>query len=274
MSFQGKVALVTGGSSGIGLATSRLLAERGAHVWPVARDQAKLDGTLEQLRRLSHGTDQRHGVVSADVSDAAEAAAAVAKVTESVGVPDFVFNCAGVAHPGYFQDLDVDIFHWTMNVNFFGTVHVTKAVVPAMIARGCGHIVNISSIAGFLGVFGYTAYGASKYAVRGFSDVLRAEMRPLGVRVSVVFPPDCDTPQLAYENQFKPKETKALSGGTKCMAPVAVAQAILAGVARGSYVILPGSEGKLLYHLGGLVGNAVYPIMDFMIGRARRNGSH
>ena len=270
MPFDGKVALVTGGSSGIGLAIARALAGRGAHVWAVARDQAKLEGALAQFRQA--GPAGRHGIVSVDVSKADEAAAAVAAVTEAVGAPDYVFNCAGVAHPGYFQDLDIDIFRWHMEVNYFGTVNVCKAVVPAMIARRSGHITNISSVAGFLGVFGYTAYGASKYAVRGFSDVLRAEMKPLGIRVSVVFPPDCDTPQLAYENQFKPHEAKYITSTSQCLAPSEVARSIVSGVERGRYTILPGMEGKLIYRLTGLIPGAVYPIMDFLIARAQRNG--
>lgn len=269
MPFENKVALVTGGSSGIGLATSRRLASRGAHVWLVARDQGKLEAALAQVRAA--GASGSHGVVAADVSDPEQAAVAVAQVCEAVGVPDLVFNCAGAAHPGYFQELDLHIFHWMMDVNYFGAVNITKAVVPAMIVRGSGHIVNFSSIAGFLGVFGYTAYGPAKAAVSGFSDVLRAEMKPLGIRVSVVFPPDCDTPCFAYEKQFNPAETQAISDMGKCMSPEAVAAEIVRGVARGRYIILPGFEGKLLYRLTGLIGGGVYPIMDWIIARARRN---
>ncbi len=273
MDLNGKVALVTGGSSGIGLATARGLAAEGADVWLVARDHDRLEAALAQVRSAAQ-SPEKCGLFAADVSDADQARAAVAAVTAATGVPDLVVNCAGIAHPGYFQDLDLDIFRRTMDVNFFGTLYVTKAAVPGMIARRSGHIVNVSSIAGFMGVFGYTAYGASKYAVRGFSDVLRAEMKPLGIRVSVVFPPDCDTPQLAYENQFKPSETKALSGNTTCMSPDAVAAAIIRGIKRHHYVIIPGLEGNLLYRFSGLLRGGVYPIMDFMIARAQRKDAH
>jgi 3-dehydrosphinganine reductase len=143
-------------------------------------------------------------------------------------------------------------------------------VVPAMIARGSGHIVNISSIAGFLGVYGYSAYGASKFAVAGFSDVLRAEMKPLGIHVSLVFPPDTKTEQLAYETRFKPAVTKALSGSSGLMEPERVADAILRGVARKRYIITPGSEGRVLYHAHHLLGKLVYPVMDWQVSRARR----
>ena len=108
---------------------------------------------------------------------------AVIQVSEKSGPPDLLVNSAGVAHPGYFQELDLNIFHWMMEVNYFGTVYMTKEVIPSMLKRGSGYIVNISSMAGFVGTFGYTAYGGSKFAVRGFSDVLRAEMKIHGIGV-------------------------------------------------------------------------------------------
>lgn len=266
-SYQDRIALITGGSSGIGLALAHLLAEAGAHVWLLARRKAALEAALAALPRAS---GQRCGIVAADVSDWRQVQAAVERIGSEVGVPDLVVNSAGVTHPGYVQEIPLEIFRQMIEVNYLGTVHLVKAVLPGMMARGSGHIVNISSAAGFLGVFGYTAYGASKFAVRGFSDVLRAELRPLGIRVSIVFPPDTDTPQLAYENQFKPPETKALAGSAGVLSPRQVAEEILRNVARGRYVILPGLEMKLIYRLSGLLGNAVYPLMDWMIQNARR----
>jgi 3-dehydrosphinganine reductase len=274
MGFRNQVALITGGSSGIGLATARLLAAQGAHVWLLARDQGRLDAALAQVQAACISPDQRCGVVQADVSDAGQAAAAVTHVIEQAGVPDLVINSAGVVHPGYCQDLDLDIFHWTMDIDYFGTVHIVKAIVPHMIARGSGHIVNISSLAGIIAIYGYTAYSGAKFAVRGFSDALRSEMKPLGVQVSVVFPPDTDTPQLAYENQFKPPETRELAGNAHAMTAEQVAKVILDGVAHRRYIILPGFEGKLFYWLSGLVGAGLYPIMDMMVASARAKHKH
>jgi 3-dehydrosphinganine reductase len=142
-----------------------------------------------------------------------------------------------------------------------------------MIERKSGYIVNISSMAGFLGVFGYTAYGASKYAVRGFSDALRAEMKPHGIGVSVVFPPDTDTPQLSYEKQFKPAETKELTGSGGMMDPERVAKIILSGIERGKYLILPGIENKIIYRLSGILVNTVYPVMDWLIAQAQNKNA-
>lgn len=272
MDYQNKVAFVTGGSSGIGLALAQSLSAKGAHVWIMARHQDRLDAALATIEKDRQNPKQNFGAVAGDVADWEQVSSAVEKVTSAAGVPDLLINSAGVTHPGYFQDLDMQIFRLMMEVNYFGTVHAIKACLPGMLQRKSGIIVNISSGAGFLGVFGYTAYGASKYAVAGFSDVLRAEMKPYGIRVSIVYPPDVDTPQLAYDNQFKPAETKALAGNAKIMTPEEVARITLRGVERGRYVILPGMEVSLVYWLSGILGNWKYPVMDFMIGRSR-NGN-
>ena len=259
MDINGKLALVTGGSRGIGLAVSKELAARGASVWIAARDDDRLALARRQIEGARRSDRQGVGTLTLDVADAAQVTSVLGAFTTETGVPDLLFNCAGVAHPGRFEELDLEIFRWMMEVNYFGTVHVTKAVVPGMIARGSGHIVNISSIAGFLGVYGYSAYGASKFAVAGLSDVLRAEMKPLGIDVSVVFPPDTDTEQLAYESQFKPAVTKALSGTTKALPPEKVARSIVNGVMRRRFIIHPSYEGVFYFRGQNLLGGLVYP---------------
>jgi 3-dehydrosphinganine reductase len=190
-------------------------------------------------------------------------------VTQEAGVPDLLINCAGLAHPGYVEDIPVEVFHQMMDIDYFGTINMVKALLPGMLKRGSGHIVNISSGAGFLAPFGYSAYSPAKYAVRGFSDVLRLELKPLGIRVSVAFPPDMDTPGMVNENKTKPFETlEAFS--SKLVKPEPVARDILNGVRNGKYIILPGSEIRMYYYLTFLVGNAIYPIMDMMLADARR----
>jgi 3-dehydrosphinganine reductase len=95
-------------------------------------------------------------------------------------------------------------------------------------------------------------------------------LKPLGIRVSIVFPSDTDTPQLAYEEPFKPPETKALAGKAKVMSPEAVAKITLQQSARGRYIIIPSMDSSLYYWLNGHLGNAVYPALDWMIARARK----
>jgi 3-dehydrosphinganine reductase len=271
--FKKKNVLITGGSSGIGLAAACLLAQKGANVWLLARPGEKLADALKKVKSAAQDPDQSFGVVEADVANVRQVSQAISRVIQSIGLPDLVINSAGVAHPGYVQETDLKIFHWMMDVNYFGTVNVIKELLPGMIERKSGYIVNISSMAGFLGVFGYTAYGASKYAVRGFSDALRAEMKPHGIGVSVVFPPDTDTPQLSYEKQFKPAETKELTGSGGMMDPERVAKIILSGIERGKYLILPGIENKIIYRLSGILVNTVYPVMDWLIAQAQNKNA-
>lgn len=263
-----KTVLITGGSSGIGLALGRLLAAQGGHVWLIARRREGLEEALEQVKAAAIRPEQRFGMVSADLSVPEQAFAAVEQVKGQAGVPDVVINSAGAAHPGYVQDLSAEIFRWMMAVNYFATAYVTKAVLPGMLARRSGHIINISSAAGFIGVFGYTAYGASKFAVAGFSEVLRAEMKQYGIRVSVVFPADTETPQLDYENQFKPPETKAISGTAKAMKPEQVARIILRQAAKGRFLIFPALDVQLIYWLNTRLPKSwVFAVLDAMASR-------
>jgi 3-dehydrosphinganine reductase len=266
-----EVVLVTGGSSGIGLAAAKLLAQAGAHVWLTARRKDVLKSALKEVEAARRSPDQSCGIVPADLADRQQAEQAVAEVTRAVGAPGVLFNSAGITQPGYVQDLSLDIFEHLMQVNYFGTVYVTKAALPAMLERGRGHIINLSSMAGYLGVFGYSAYGATKFAVAGFSEVLRAEMKPHGIRVSVAFPPDTDTPQLAYEEPFKPAETKAISGTAKALSAEVVAGAILKQASKGRYLIFPGFDSSFFYFLSTkLPKGLVFAILDQMAAQGKR----
>jgi 3-dehydrosphinganine reductase len=268
--FADKSVLITGGSSGIGLALARQLVVQGAHVCLLARDVQKLENARQQLETLRVNAQQRIAVLAADVSDNASLSPVLSNWIAADGVPDVLINSAGVARPGYFEELTEEIFRWMMDVNYHGTVNTIRCVLPGMIARKSGQIINFSSIAGVIGVFGYTAYGGSKYAVRGFSDALRAEMKPKGIRVSIVFPPDTDTPQLAWEDQFKPFETRSISGTAKPISADKVAAAVLKAAARGKYAIAPGFEAGYMYFAGTRLGGLIYPIMDAMVRSAQK----
>jgi 3-dehydrosphinganine reductase len=266
-----KLALITGGSSGIGFALAKALVLQGSDVYLLARERKKLKDAKQALTELYVRKDQQVHPISANVTNYPSLQRILGRWTDRFGIPDLVINSAGVTYPGYFQDLDVDIFHWLMDVNYFGTLHTIKYLLPGMIKRGSGTIVNISSQAGFIGVFGYSGYGASKYAVQGLSDVLRAEMKPLGIRVAIVYPPDTDTPQLDFEKDLKPKETQAIAANASVLSADHVADVILKGIRKGKYVIIPGYEGKILYRLSQILGNLTYPVMDMMVRKAQKS---
>lgn len=263
--FTGKLALITGGSSGIGYALANQLVEAGGSVILLARSQEKLDEAKRALTSQISQPEQLIHAIPADVTDVESLSAAIEDMAKTIGIPDFIFNCAGVALPGYVEQLKLEVFKWTMDIDYHGTVNVIKLLLPHLLQRGSGHIINFSSMAGVIGTFGYSAYSGAKFAVRGFSDVIRSELKPKNIRVSIVYPPDTDTPQLAFENQFKPYETRELAGSDKPISAAAVARETLKSVSRGKYAIVPGAEAKLLYFLGTRLGNWVYPVMDRLL---------
>jgi 3-dehydrosphinganine reductase len=268
--FTGKSALVTGGSSGIGLAAARLLVRRGAKVWLVARNPVKLAAAKTELDSLRRDPAQIIGTTAADVADEAQARQAVEQATAAIGLPDILINSAGIVYPGYFEALESGVFRRMMDVNYFGTLHMIRAAVPGMLARGSGDILNISSMAGVLAIFGYSAYGASKFAVRGLSDTLRWELKPRGIRLHLAFPPDTDTPQLAFETPIKPFETKVIAGNGAVFSADRVAKDLLDGIERNRYVILTGTDSKLFYTLANVLGPWLFPVMDWFVADALR----
>lgn len=246
--FRGKRVFVTGGSSGIGKETAKLLAGWGAHVVIGARGEERLAQALEEVKAAA-GDEQTIDQVRIDVSDRASVQAAAAQVIKILDGLDILINNAGIAHPSSILDTPDDVFESMMQVNYFGMVWTTKAFLPHFYAQKSGHIANVSSMLGFMGIYGYTAYAASKYAMTGFSDALRQELIDYGIGITVLFPPDTDTPQLHEENKIKPAETKAIAGEVKTMTAEAVARTLLVGIAKRKYHVVPGAMGRFTYFM-------------------------
>lgn len=237
-SFAGKHAVVTGGSSGIGLALTGLLTRAGARVSVLALDD-------HDLARLAAGPLAGLRTFPVDVTDRRQVFAAVAAAEEAHGPADLLVTCAGVVLPGHFTELDLDEFEREMAVNYFGTLWAIRAAVPAMVRRGSGVVMAVASFAGLLGLFGYTAYCPTKFAVRGLCESLRAELKPRGVHVGCVFPPDTDTPMLAAEVPLKPAEAQA-SSMIPVMSAEDVARAVLRGAERRAARVYPGRRTPVL----------------------------
>ena len=158
-----------------------------------------------------------------------------------------------MAYPGYFAEIPLEIFERTMAINYFGSLYSVRAVLSAMEAQQRGHIVLISSGAGLIGLYGYTAYSASKFALRGLAESLRGELQPKGINVSIVYPPDTDTPQLVQENKIKPLETKKITASAQTWTAEGVAQAIVRGIEHQTLAISPGWEMNILYRWHSLL---------------------
>lgn len=269
MSFRDQHALITGGSSGIGLALAGLLAARGARVSLVARDPSRL--AAARLSILAGSPAASVSTASADVSVQHEVLAAIAASEAAHGPVDLLVTCAGVCQPGYFEEVPVAVFERTMAVNYLGTVYPLKAVVPGMRQRGRGSLLLVSSGAGLVGLFGYTPYSPTKFALRGLAEALRGELRSTGIRVTIVYPPDTDTPQLEQESRTKPAETRALTAGAGLWSAEAVARAALSGLEKGRFAVTPGFQLTALFWLQGLLAPFLNWKLDRIAARATKD---
>ena len=230
MRWQGAHVVVTGGSSGIGEAVAHAAARRGARLTLLARGPDRLDAAARSIRAATPAAVV--GVIAVDVSDRDAVHDALARAADERGDVEVLVCSAGITRPGRLLELDDEVFRSMVEVDYFGTLWPVRAVAPGMAERGHGSIVGVSSAAGLVGVYGYSAYGAAKFAVRGLLESVRTELAPLGVHVGCAFPPDVDTPMLADEEAFKPAETKAIAGSIKSLSAEQVAAAIVAGIDR------------------------------------------
>lgn len=275
VNFRDQHVIITGGSSGIGRAMAQLFVRHGAHVSLLARRREPLDETLAELAELRCSESQRLEARSVDVSDLEKIDEAVQSLMADGYPVDILVNAAGMVHCGYFENTSMADFYRTIEVDLYGTVNAVKAVVPTMIERKKGHIVNFSSVLGFAASFGYTAYCAAKFGVRGFSDALRHELKPYGIHVSCVFPQDTDTPQLYQERQMQPLEARRISeGANRAMKPQRVARTVIRDIARRRKYILPGLKIKLFFPVFDgpqfLSGFFAWYFIDRIVARVRR----
>ena len=187
MRLEGRTALVTGGASGIGAATVRRLAAEGARV-------AVCDVNFERAREVAAEIGAE--AFAMDVRDAASVGEAVAKVTDALGAPTVLVNNAGTDEFGFFQNTDEALWLRVLDVNLVGVLRVTHALLPAMIERGGGRIVNVASEAGRVGSNGSASYSAAKGGVIGFTKAIAREAGRYGVLCNAVAPGPIDTPLL------------------------------------------------------------------------------
>ncbi|HEX7230215.1 MAG TPA: SDR family oxidoreductase [Candidatus Binatia bacterium] len=205
MNFLNRVIVITGASSGIGRQLAMDFAARGAIVVGCGRSIVKLKDALKEVRR----TSPRSNMIGCDVSDAEQVRGMMKKILADYGQIDILVNNAGIGMRKAFIETSLETVEQLMRTNYLGAVYCTHEALPSMIARRIGHIVNISSVAGKIGTLNLAAYSGSKFALNGWSESLYHELKPLGIKVSVICPGPVQTD---FNRDFRNSEPKAPPG--------------------------------------------------------------
>ena len=246
--IKGKLAIVTGAASGIGRATAVELARRGAHLAISDLDRSGLAETAKRIEALGSGVT----TYLLDVADRDAVYAFAQDIETSHGGADIVINNAGVAQIARIDELTYDDFEWVMKIDFWGMVYGTKAFLPQLRAKGAGHIVNVSSLFGLVAVPSQAAYNSAKFAIRGFTEALRHEMKGTGIAVSCVHPGGIKTnivrnARFLQITQATVRE-EAVSGFDRLArtTPERAGQVIVRGIERNKPRILIGADAKAI----------------------------
>lgn len=243
MKVDGKVFVVTGGGNGIGREVTLLLLKKGAKVAAVDMNETTLNETLTLAGDLKHNLSL-HVV---NITDRVAVESLVGNVEKVHGPVDGLLNIAGIIQKFVrIIDLDFKEIDKVMNVNFFGPVNMTKSFLPGLLKRPEAHILNVSSMGGFVPVPGQTVYGASKAAVKLFTEGLHSELSGTNVSVTVVFPGAIATNIAANSGVTIGNATDASSSKIKMTLPTVAAQKIVEAVEKSSYRLFIGSDSKLM----------------------------
>jgi len=243
MKIKEKIFVVTGGGNGIGRELVLLLLSKGADVAAVDKNKTFLEETVE----LSGEKKDKLTTHLVDISDRESVEVLPNQIISQHGAVDGLINDAGIIQPFVtVNDLDFESIKQVMDVNFYGTLYMTKAFLPHLLTRPEAHIVNISSMGGFLPVPGQSIYGASKAAVKLFTEGLSSELLDTQVRVTAVFPGATDTNIAANSGVEGSLRMEKGQESIKMLSPQKAAQIIVDGIEQDRYSVLVGSDSKFM----------------------------
>mgnify|MGYP003466130895 FL=1 len=237
LNFRNQTIVITGGSSGLGLELARHLAKEGARLTLIARDRDRLERAAQELRAQPGGATVR--IESLDIRDEAAVQACMQRIADADGRIDMLINSAGILREGRIESLPLTDFREVMEINFFGLLIATRAALPYLKASH-GRLVNIASVAGLTGVFGYTPYCSSKHALVGLTESLRYELAPMGITVHLVCPGEFDSPMTDELDASRTPENRAHTQTIPKASVESIAEATLAGIRSDRFLIVPG----------------------------------
>lgn len=270
-SFANKVAVITGAGSGIGRALAQQLSQEGAHL---ALSDINLTGLEETQNSLSG--NGKVLLTQLDVSDRSAFEAYSQTVISEFGHADILINNAGVALAQTVNECSYDDFEWIMNINFWGVVHGTKSFMPYMLTRSEAAIINISSIFGIIALPTQSQYNAAKFAVRGFTESLRQEVKDSNLFVSCVHPGGIKTNIVAngrMHTSMVGEQTHAQQidefNKIARTTPAKAAATILTGIRKNKRRILIGQDAKLMDRIQRLFPEKYTGIFNFLLKHAK-----
>jgi len=267
--FLGKSAVICGGSKGIGKETAKEIFRQGGSVCLIARDTQALDQARNEIEELRVNEEQHVYTIAGDATSSEAISPGITEFIGQSGTPDYLINTVGYAYPDYVQNLQLEDFKKNMDSNYYGQLVPTMILLPYFMKEKKGHISFVSSMMGYMGIIGYAAYAPTKFALVGLAEVLRHELAPYNISISVLYPPDTDTPGFERENETKPAETAALSETAKLYKPEVVAQYYLNGILRNKFHIMFG-EGLWIWRLFRLFPKLVHGITDMDLRKVRK----
>ncbi|MBP7735259.1 MAG: SDR family oxidoreductase [Spirochaetes bacterium] len=259
--FSGKTAIITGGSKGIGKAAAMEFVSGGGSVCIVARNKKDLQSAADEISKARASDTQTVATIACDTTDMKKLKPLIEGYIKKNGIPDYLMNFVGYAQPGYVQDYTLEDFKGNMETNYYGQLVPILIVLPHFMKRGSGYIVTCSSLLGYLGMIGYATYSPSKFAICGLTESLRSELSHRGIRFSILYPPDTDTPGFENENKFKPAEVMIMSETGGLLTATQVAQKLMRGIMKNQFYIHPG-QSRLLWSIARHFPNLAHWIMD------------
>jgi 3-dehydrosphinganine reductase len=262
MNVNDKVIVITGGSSGLGLGLAKHYAKHKAKLVLLARNIEKLESAQKEILAQSPNTEVI--IYSVDISNQQAIKETLVKIVEKFGGIDVLINSAGILVEGYFENTPLESFENVMQTNFLSLVSMTHEALPYL-KKSKGRIINIASMASFFGTFGYTSYCASKFAVLGFSEALRVELKPQGIHMHVVCPPEFEGPMVdGIEDGRTPENIKLVkTAGT--LSVDQVVKETVEGIDKKQFIIIIGSNSRVVAFAKRLMPNVVNRFLDMTV---------